>query len=151
MLISTGNLFAQELSFSIKTDKTTYRKGEPVSCSLILKNVSGKEIVINNRFLVNRATGPHEITLQVINPGLHPVPFSSKVNASYQSNMYTKLLPGKTITNKYVLTEDHEISDTGNYTITAYYENLKDAPASLKLPASWKGTLISPKVSFTIR
>lgn len=151
ILIASGNLNGQDLSFTIKLDKTAYNKGEQISCTMMLKNISSKDLVVNNRFLVNRPGGPHEISFQIMDPGMKMVPFSSKVNASSKSKKFLVLHPGKTEIRTYILTEDFDLTETGNYNIAAFYENRVDAPASLKLSSSWKGNLISNKVNFTLR
>lgn len=142
---------AQDLSFTIKLDKTNYKKGEPVSCIMMLKNMSKKDIVINNRFLVNRPTGPHEVSLQVIDPNLEQLPFTSKVNASFTSKKFIVLHPGITEMKTYIITEDFDLTEAGDYSVTAYYENTKNpAGLTIKQPA-WTGTLISNKVIFKLR
>lgn len=151
ILVSSGYLNGQELSFTISLDKTNYNKGEQISCTMMLKNISSKDIVVNNRFLVNRPSGPHEISFQITDPDIKMVPFSSKVNASSKSKKFLILHPGQTEIRTYILTEDFELTETGNYNIAAYYENRFDAPALSKMTAAWKGNLKSNKVNFTLR
>ena len=117
----------------------------------MISNLGKKDIVINNRFLVNRPTGPHEVSLQVIGPDLKQVPFESKINAGVTSNKYIVLHPGNTETDTYLLTEDFSLYKPGAYSVTAYYENTQSqAGPAFKQPA-WMGTLISNKVVFKIR
>jgi hypothetical protein len=150
ILISSVNVRSQDLSFTIKLDKTTYHKGDTVKCFMTLKNNSNKNLVINNRFLVNRPLGPHEISFEFTDPDLKPVPFISKINASLQSKNYILLKPGNAETKTYLLTEDFELTGAGNYSVTAFYDNHLDAPALSKMPSAWKGSLISNKINFTI-
>jgi hypothetical protein len=150
ILISSISLRGQDLSFTINLDKATYHKGDTVKCIMTLTNNSNKNLVINNRFLVNRPLSPHEISFEFIGPDMKPVTFISKINASSQSKKYIVLKPGNSQTKTYQLTEDFELTGTGNYSVTAYYNNRFDAPASLKMSSAWKGNLISNKVSFTI-
>lgn len=151
ILVAAGSLKGQELSFAISLDKTTYNKGEPVKCTLTIKNVSNMNQVVNNRFLVNLPTGPHEVSLQILDPDLHTAPFASLVRASFDSHKFILLAPGKTEIKTYTVTGDFDLIKVGKYSITAYYENQSDTPASLKMPASWKGSLISNKAIFNLR
>lgn len=151
MLATTGNLMGQDLGFTIKLDKTSYKKGEPIICTLMLKNISNKDILINNRFLVNRPNGAHEVSLLLIDPNLLQVPFETKINASFSSDSYIVIHPGNTEQSTYIITEDFYLTKTGDYAVTAYYENTENpAGTAFKQPA-WKGTLISNKITFKIR
>jgi hypothetical protein len=151
VLAVSGNMKAQDLSFTIKPDKTNYKKGEPVKCVMTLINNSKKDLVVNNRFLVNLPTGPLEVSLVITDPDNHLVPFTSLVRASFDSDEFITLGPGKTTTNTYTLTNDFDLITPGNYSILAYYQNKSEAPASLKLPVAWKGTLLSNKTYFSLR
>ena len=151
LLIVPGKARGQDLSFTISLDKTAYNKGDQVKCTMMFKNTSKKDMVINNRMLVNNPNGPHEISFQILDPGVKQVRFASLVNASAESKKFLVLHPGKTETKIYLLTEDFELNEPGNYNIVGYYQNRYDAPVSLKMAPSWKGTLLSNKVNFTIR
>lgn len=151
MLATTGNLMGQDLGFTIKLDKTNYKKGEHIHCTMTIKNLGKKDVTINNRFLVNRPTGPHEVSLQLIDPNLKQVPFETKINADFNSNSFAVLHPGNTEVSTYIITEDFYLTDAGDYSVTAYYENTRNpAGPALKQPA-WTGTLISNKVIFKLR
>ena len=149
-LIASGNLNGQDLSFTIKLNKE-YTKGEPVSCTMILKNTGSKDLTVNNRFLVNRPSGPHEVSFQVTNQNMNLIPFSAKINASRDSKEFIVLHPGQTDSATCNLSELFEITETGVYYVEAYYENQFDPPGSLKMPSSWKGSLKSSKIIFTLR
>jgi hypothetical protein len=151
MLTAAGNLKAQDLSFTIKLDKTNYNKGEPVKCTMELKNTGKKNLVVNNRFLVNMPAGPLEVSLVITGPDNHLVPFTSLVRASFESDEYVTLRPENTTMNVYTLTNDFDLVKDGNYSIIAYYQNKNDAPAALEMPAAWKGTVISNKLNFSLR
>jgi hypothetical protein len=151
IIVAAGNLYSQELSFTISLDKAIYNKGEPVKCTLTIKNVSNKDQVVNNRFLVNLPTGPHEVSLQILDSDLYTIPFASLIRASFDSHKFILLAPGKTEMKTYTVTGDFDLLKTGKYSITAYYENQSDTPASLKMSASWKGSLISNKAIFNLR
>ncbi len=151
ILVASGNLNGQDLSFAIKLNKTEYNKGEPVNCTMTLKNTGNQDLVVNNRFLVNVPSGPHEISFQVLDSGLNRIPFSTKVNASRESNEYIVLHPGQSEAATYLLSKRFNLTEAGIYFVEAYYENRFDAPASLHMSASWKGSLKSNKVIFTIR
>ena len=151
ILFAAGNLKGQDLSFTIKLNKTEYNKGEPINCTMTLKNTGKKDLVVNNRFLVNVPSGPHEISFLVLDSGLNRIPFSAKVNASRESNEYIVLHPGQTEEATYLLSKRFDMAEAGVYNIEAYYENRFDAPASLNMASSWKGSLKSNKVIFTIR
>lgn len=151
MLATPGNLKAQELSFTISLDKASYNKGEPVKCSMMLKNSGNKDLVVNNRFLVNLSNGPHEISLQILDPDLYSVPFVSLIRASFDSDKFILLRPGNTASKIYTVTDDFDLVKAGKYSITAYYENQSDAPAKAKMPGAWKGSLISNKIIFNLR
>jgi hypothetical protein len=145
-----GKLNAQGLSFSISLDKKSYAKGEPVKCTMTLKNNGKQNIVVNNRFLVNLPNGPHEVSMVITDPTNHQLSFNSRVRASFESDVFTVLQPGKITTRIYDLTGDYLFSDTGNYNILAYYENKSNAPANSKIGNPWKGTLISNKSFFSL-
>ena len=151
MLATTGNLMGQDLGFTIKLDKINYEKGEPIHCTMVIKNLGKKDITINNRFLVNRPTGPHEVSLQVIGPDLKEVPFESKIRASFTSNKYIVLHPGGTETKTYILTGDFNLFEPGDYSVTAYYENKGNPPGPAPKQPAWMGTLTSNKLMFKIR
>jgi len=150
ILVLSVNVRGQDLSFTIQLDKTSYNKGDTVKCKMTLKNISNNNLVVNNRFLVNYPGGPHEISFLIIDPGLKSVQFSSMINASSKSEHFMVLPAGKTETKTYILSEDFELTEKGNYSITGYYDNHFDAPVSLKMRSAWKGILISNKVNFTI-
>lgn len=150
MLAVTGKLRAQELSFTIKPDKTNYNKGEPVMCTLSLKNTGTKDIIVNNRFLVNIPDGPHDVSLVITGPNLLTALFISQINAGLPTDEFILLHPGNTTTKNYLISGDFLLSEAGSYSIVAYYENKTDPKASLKLPSAWKGTLISTKVWFNL-
>jgi hypothetical protein len=151
MLAASGNLKSQELSFTISLDKASYNKGEPVKCLFELKNTGKRDLVVNNRFLVNMPDGPHDISLVITGPGMLPALFISQINAGSPTNEFVLLKPGKSVTKTYKLSEDFLLSEVGKYSIVAYYENKSNPLASLKLPDSWKGTLISNKANFSLR
>lgn len=150
LIAAVGHQSPEALSFSIKLDKSNYNKGEPVKCSLILKNNSTKDIVVNNRFLVNLPMGPHEISFQIFDRDLKQVLFTTKINAGFESNRFILLHPGTTEVKTYILSDHFDLTEKGNYSIVAYYENKNDPPAALKLPSAWKGTLMSNKVVITM-
>lgn len=150
VLITSGSVQAQ-LSLSLRFTKSAYELGSPVSCVIALKNTSATALVVNNRFLVNLPTGPREIALQVIDPSLQVVPFTSRVNASSETDKYIVLQPGSSTSITYTLTDDYELVAKGKYSVTAYYENRFEAPTSSGLSAAWKGRLKSNKASFTLR
>lgn len=150
-LIASGNLNGQDLSFTIKLDKSEYNKEEKVSCTMILKNTGAKDIVINNRFLVNRSGGPHEVSFQVTDQNMNVIPFSTKVNASRESKEFIILHPGQSDSATYNLSKRFQMAEAGVYYVEAYYENQFDPPASLNMSSSWKGNLKSNKIIFTLR
>ncbi|MGH2554067.1 MAG: hypothetical protein ACRDEB_10135 [Chitinophagaceae bacterium] len=149
--VASGNLNSQGLSFTIKLDKSEYTKGEPVSCIMILKNTGAKDLVVNNRFLVNRPSGPHEVSFQITDQDMNMIPFSAKVNASRESKEFIILHPGQGDSATYLLSKRFTMAETGVYYVEAYYENRVDPPGSLKMASSWKGDLKSNKIIFTLR
>lgn len=151
LFFAAGHINAQELVFTIKLNKTNYKKGEPVTCTMMLKNISKNNLVVNNRFLVNVPAGPHDISFQIIGPDMNPVPFAAKIKAAFESTDYILLASGKTESATYLLSKRFDLSKTGSYKLTAYYENKYDAPAALIMPPAWKGSLHSNSIAFTIR
>jgi hypothetical protein len=149
--LSAGHVHAQNLVFTIKLNKTDYNKGEPVTCSMMLKNTGKTNLVVNNRFLVNVPAGPHDISFQLTDPDMNTVPFTSKIKAAFESRDYIVLAPGKTESATYVLSKRFDLSKTGSYKLTAYYENKHDAPAALNMQPAWKGSLHSNSIVLTIR
>ena len=153
LLLSINPVLAQpaELSFTIKLDKTTYKVNEPMKCSMILKNESAGDIVVNNRFLVNLPGGPLEVSFQLIGPDLKPAIFQKLINAPRKSNHFHLLHPGESVSKPYMLTGVFDISQKGQWNVAAYYKNKQDTPPELKLASAWMGQLVSNKVNFTIR
>jgi hypothetical protein len=150
-LFTAGHVNGQDLVFTIKLNKTSYKKGEPVTCTMMLKNISKNNLVVNNRFLVNRPAGPHDISFELIDPDLNTVTFNTKIKAAFESKDYILLAPGKTESATYLLSKRFELLKTGSYKLTAYYENKYDAPAELNMPAAWKGSLHSNSTVLNIR
>ena len=148
---AAGHASAQDLVFTIKLNKTNSKKGEPVTCTMMLKNISKNNLVVNNRFLVNVPAGPHDISFQLIDPDMNPVPFAAKIKAAFESKDYILLAPGKTESATYLLSKRFDLSKSGSYKLTAYYENKYDAPAALNLAPAWKGSLHSNSTVFIIR
>jgi hypothetical protein len=140
-----------ELKFTISLQKQAFKPNQPVMLQLKLENVSARPIVVNTRFLVNIAGGPHEVVLQVIDPEKKTLHFMPLIRASFQSDQYITLPPGKSATDTHDMGRDFVLTASGEYSVRAYYENERDAPAGMQLPAAWKGTLESNKVQFTIR
>src|SRR6267154_2942540 len=105
LLFSIASLKAQTpgLSFTIAVNKTSYAAGDPVKCTLTLKNTSGKDLVINKRFLVNNPAGPHEISFQLIGPDLKPLSFMLKIDASFTTSDYRVLHTGQSEIQNYTL------------------------------------------------
>ncbi len=141
---------SEDLRLTIQLDKAAYRRREPIPCRILLENVSEKALVVNHRFLVNTPGGPHEITFQILGPDKKSVPFATEVRASFQSDAYVTLVPEDVVGRTYDLRKDHALAQPGAYTVRAFYENQKDAPAAQKLPPAWKGTLESNRVAFTL-
>jgi hypothetical protein len=150
LLLAPGSTKAQGLSFSISFNKTVYTLGEPIVCTMTLKNTGSTALVVNNRFLVNRASGPHEVAFQVIDPVLLAVPFSSFVNSKSESDQYRALPSGASETVTYILTNHYTLTKLGKYSVVGFYENKADPPVSLSLPTAWKGRLKSNKALFTL-
>lgn len=150
LLLSPDTAQAQGLTFTISFDKTVYAVGDSIVCTMTLKNTGTTALVVNNRFLVNNPMGPHEVVLQAINPALKPVPLAVKINAGKQSKKYLLLLPGSTTQKVIPFSYYFNCIMKGQYTVTGFYENKLNAPASMALPSAWKGRLRSAKATFTL-
>ena len=140
-----------ELKFTISLNNRGYTANQPVTLQMKLENVSNHSIVVNTRFLVNIAGGPHEVVLQVLDPDKKTLHFLPLIRASFQSDEYIALAPGKSVTDAHNIAHDFVFTQRGEYSVRAYYENANDAPAAMKLAPAWKGTLESNKVQFAIR
>jgi hypothetical protein len=151
LLMSPESAHAQGLTFSISFNKTVYALGEPIVCTMTLKNTGSTALVVNNRFLVNNPMGPHEVSFQITDPVLKQMPFDIKVNASSQSNYYVSLPGGAIDTFSCNLADYFDFTVKGLYKVAAFYENKLNAPISLGLPSAWKGRLRSNKLTFTIQ
>lgn len=146
-----GQSPANDLRFTISLQKTEFKPGRPVVLQMSLENVSDHAIVVNSRFMVNQATGPHEVVLQVVGPDKTTLPFTSKIRASFESGTFVQLQPKQTATDEYDLGQDFELTRPGAYFVRAHYQNEDDAPAQANLPSAWKGTLESNRVEFKLR
>ena len=144
--IEPGYAQTPDLSFSIKLNKTKYKKGEPVNCTMTLKNTSQKDMVINNRFLVNHPMGTREISFQIIGPDLQQVPFVVKINAGIKSRKFRALHPGQSDSHDIELSYYFDMETPGKYSVVGYYENTDDSPDSMHLTPAWKGQLVSNKL-----
>jgi hypothetical protein len=151
MMFFYTDMEGQELSFSIKLDKAAYKRGAPINCTMTITNTGNTDIVLNNRFLVNYPDGPHEVSLQLIGPDLKQVPIASLIRAGFQSKRFMVLKPGSSEADVYRITDNYKLDKPGKYSVVAYYENKNDTPKELNIGASWKGTLLSNKESFSIR
>lgn len=151
MLAVSGNIKAQDLRFTIRLDKTNYKQDDPVKCTMTIKNIGKKDLVVNNRFLVNLPVEPHEVSLVITDPDNRPVMFASVFRVSFNNDKFITLHPGDSTSNTYTLTDDFSLMQAGYYKVLAYYENKTDAPTSLKMPSAWKGILISNKTWFSLR
>ncbi|HEY6254035.1 MAG TPA: hypothetical protein VI685_29125 [Candidatus Angelobacter sp.] len=147
----SGQTPSSELKFNINVTNPEAKAGQPVMLQMKLENVSDHALMVNTRFLVNHATGPHEIVLLVTGPDQKTLPFTLKIRASFESGTFTRLEPHQSASASYDLTPAFELKQPGEYSVRAYYENKDDPPAQLNLPAAWKGTLESNRVQFKLR
>ncbi len=149
-----GTLHGQpspDLKFTISLPKQEFKIGQPVRLQMKLENTSDHPVVINSRFLVNDAIGPHEVVLQVFGPDLKTLPFLPAVRAAFESDVYETLAPHQAATTSDDLAQDFDLSRPGECSVRAYYQNQYDAPAKRKLPPAWKGTLESNRVQFKLK
>lgn len=140
----------QDLRLRIEFEKSSYRSDEPIVCRVLIENVSDKYLTVNNRMLVNIATGPHELRFQILGPDKTSVPFVTKIRASFESDQFMLLPPSQVTGLLYDLRKDHPLTQRGTYTVRAYYENKNEAPAQVKLPPAWRGSLESNRASFSL-
>jgi hypothetical protein len=150
LLLATLSGHAQPLRFTIQLNKASYKTGEQVQCTLKITNTGNRNVVVNNRFLVNRPNGAHDIAFQLTGPGLTTVAFTSKIKASAQSDRYVLLRPGGSAFKNYDLSEDFDLLKPGKYELMGWYDNQFDPPAALKLGPAWRGNIPSNKTGFTI-
>ena len=155
VVLALSSVFGQapfsQLKFNINITNPEAKVGQPVMLQMKLENVSDHAFVVNTRFLVNHATGPHEVILLVIGPDQKTLPFTLKIRASFESGTFIHLEPHQSASASYDLTPAFELNQPGEYSVHAYYENQDDPPAQLNLPAAWKGTLDSNRVQFKLR
>jgi len=147
----SGQAPSSDLKFNINVTNPEAKVGQPVMLQMQLENVSDRALVVNTRFLVNHATGPHEVVLLITGPDQKTLPFTLKIRASFESGTFTRLEPHQSASASYDLTPAFELKQPGEYSVRAYYENHDDPPAQLSLPAAWKGTLESNRVEFKLR
>lgn len=138
------------LKFTIAPDRSEYKLGQPVILTLKLENTGDQPLVVNSRFLVNVAVGPHEVVLQAIGPDKTTLPFESKIRASFNGDRFTTLAPHQAVTSAYDMSNDFELKQPGDYSVRGWYENQSDAPPKMNLPPAWKGTLESNRVQFSL-
>lgn len=146
----SGQAPSSQLKFNISVTRPDAKAGQPVMLQMKLENVSDHALVVNTRFLVNHATGPHEVLLLVTGPDQKTLAFTLKIRASFESGTFTRLQPYQSASASYDLTPAFELKQPGEYSVHAYYENKDDPPPQLNLPAAWKGTLESNRVQFKL-
>jgi len=155
VVLALSSVFLQEpssqLKFNIDLKKAEAKAGQPVMLQMKLENVSDQALVVNTRFLVNHATGPHEVVLLVTGPDQKTLPFTLKIRASFESGTFTRLEAHRSASAAYDLTPAFELKQPGEYSVRAYYVNKDDPPAQLNLPKAWKGTLESNRIQFRLR
>ena len=119
-----------------------------VPVTVTLENAGPGPALASVRLLVNRPDGAHEVTFKMLGPDLREVPFTSRVNASYESRRWKVLEPGKSVFATTNLARDYDLSAQGFYTVQAVYENSQSAPAGTSDLQAWKGRIASPVLRF---
>lgn len=139
------------LQLILKLDKKEYFVGDRIICQLTLENISSNNVTINNGFLINARTAPHQIYFQIIKNNVDILEFLSQVNAAFDDSTYKILNPKSTESYKYMLlSEDYDLKP-GSYTVQAFYENLFTPSNAVFSKTLWQGTVASSKVTFKIR
>lgn len=165
--ISANPAFAQKqikednvLKFSIEFEKTVFKEGEPVNCTMVLTNTGKTALIVNKRFLVNfPAPMPHEVFFVIKNEKGDELPFQLRIKAGDpKAKDFAELLPGKSIKSSdifgivqskgYNLTEAYDLKIPGVYTVYAVYEN-KTKPEGMN--NVWTGKIVSNNIKITIK
>ncbi|MFC1482642.1 hypothetical protein ACFL56_00110 [Candidatus Margulisiibacteriota bacterium] len=125
LILCITSLQTVPVSLTINTEKNTYNQNEKIVCNLALTNTTSENITVNTRFLVNyHLYSEHEVVFYITGPDgkeklLQPVIFAGLPGPWY----FQKVEPGVSKNKKYNLTENFNLTATGNYTISAHYNN----------------------------
>jgi len=140
---------ADDLKFTIKLDKETYKLGEPVYCKMYLKNLSQKDVIANTRFSVNY--GPdseHEVYFKIIDASGNPIKFIPVVTIGPPERKWFKTLKqGDYVQYKYELSNNFAFKNASEYAFLAVYENHFE-PEGISV---WTGSIESNVVLFEIK
>lgn len=151
VLLASGQLAAQPASptFGLSFAASSFSKGQPVVARLSLTNPGPQSLLVNGRLLVNHpAPSPNEVTLRILNPAGHRLPFLWKVRAGEPLPRHFVELPaGQSLDRQIDLSECYGIREPGIYRIQAVYTN-RTSPSGQK---AWTGQLLSPLAEVTIR
>lgn len=147
------------LKFDIKFEKTVFKEGQPVRCTMVLANTGKSPLIVNKRFLVNRPFPmPHEVYFVIKDEKGNELPFQLMIRAGEpKAGDFVELSVGKNIKSSdvfgiiasegYDLTEAYDLKKPGVYAVSAVYEN-RNEPEGMKV---WTGRLISNTVKITIK
>lgn len=154
MLGIGDSLAADNLEILIATDKPVYEIGEPIDFSYTLKNTSTQALLVNT-LPISLLTG----LLTILSPEGQPLVSLAerKTVAQLKPENVVQLAPGasyevrvdllKFFPEPYPMTNPHDFSVPGIYTLTAKYENQVQTLGS---DALWTGTVISKPIAVRI-
>lgn len=89
-----------------------------------------------------------ELSLNILTPSRQETPFTARVHPVYlNDDFFIFLNPQDFISVSYDIERFYDLSEIGNYSVFAVYENQVDPENGLN---SWKGTIKSNLVEFTV-
>ena len=150
-LASATDQALPELRLTLNVENGTVRGSDPIRVRILVENRSAVDVVLNRRMIINKPTHPGEIYFKVTSPTGKSVPFESQLRVRPDSTQFMVLRTQEVFGTLYDLRKDHEFTEKGEHTLTAFYENKDEAPASLSMPyPAWKGRLQSATVKVVL-
>ncbi len=148
----------EPLRFELVFAKTAFTVDEPVTCNMLLTNISTEPLLVNKRFLVNLPfPSPHEVYFLITDESGRQLHFQLLIRAGNpEPGDFTTLAPGDSVGTQilyrvvdppgYDLSSAFDLARPGSYTVMAVYEN-RTVPEATK---AWTGRLESDATTITI-
>jgi hypothetical protein len=138
------------LNLEVTTNKNEYRIGEEIVVRAYLFNFDDEPILVNARMALSGATGPGELSLEIVGPSQRRLPFRARVNIGLpNAEEFSTVAPWCCVGRQFDDIQAYfQVSQIGHYTLVATYRNKHAAEDTDK--EIWQGTLKSNSVPFAV-
>jgi hypothetical protein len=138
------------LNLDMQINKAIYNKGEAITTTLRLENISSQDVAIKKRFALNNIFAPKDfldIAFIVTDQEGNREDFLERVNiGAPKENDFGTLKPGESIEREYDISNSYDFQKSGRYTVEARYYN----QSSIDGITPWKGEVSSNIVTLMI-